>query len=162
MRIGELSKATGVDIETIRYYEKTGLLPEPARSANGYRVYDQACLERLAFVRHCRALDIPLAEIARLLQFLARPEADCREIDRLIETQLARVQARLQSLHSLERQLLALRGQCDANQPARECGILQELVAAAQDEACVCHGANRPDKPAPPPQQRVNRPGPGA
>ncbi len=63
MRIKALSEATGVEIETIRFYEKQGLLPTPAREANGYREYAPAHLERLAFVRHCRALDIPLAEI---------------------------------------------------------------------------------------------------
>lgn len=57
MRIGELGRATGVDIETIRYYEKAGLLPNPARSESGYRSYGPAHLERLAFIRHCRALE---------------------------------------------------------------------------------------------------------
>ena len=70
MRIGELSKATGVDIETIRFYEKSGLLPPPSRSANGYRDYAQPHLERLAFIRHCRALDMPLADVGLLLQSL--------------------------------------------------------------------------------------------
>ena len=139
MRIGELSQATGVDVETIRYYEKTGLLPEPARGGNGYRSYGSAHLERLSFVRHCRALDIPLADIKRLLEFVAHPEADCGDINRLIDTQLARVQARLQSMQVLERQLRALRGQCDAHHTVRECGILHELVAAAHGEACACH-----------------------
>ena len=70
MKIGELSQATGVDVETIRYYEKSGLLPAPARQANGYREYGTSHLERLAFVRHCRALDLPLAEVQRLLAFV--------------------------------------------------------------------------------------------
>lgn len=139
MRIGELSKASGVDVETIRYYEKKGLLAEPARSANGYRAYDAVYLERLAFIRHCRALDIPLADIRRLLAFVEQPTDDCGEIDRLIDMQLARVQARLRSMKVLEQQLLALRGQCDASHPTRECGILHELVAAAHSETCVCH-----------------------
>lgn len=139
MRIGELSQATGVDVETIRYYEKKGLLPEPVRSANGYRAYDSPHLERLAFIRHCRALDIPLADIMRLLEFVVHPEANCGDIDRLIDMQLARVQARLQSIQVLEQQLLALRGQCKAHHTASECGILHELVAAAHGEACACH-----------------------
>src|SRR5574337_680669 len=77
MRIAELGRATGVDIETIRYYEKAGLLPTPARTANGYRDYGPTHLERLAFVRHCRALDMPLAEVKRLLDFIAHPASDC-------------------------------------------------------------------------------------
>ncbi|HEY1181327.1 MAG TPA: MerR family transcriptional regulator, partial [Rhodocyclaceae bacterium] len=77
MRIGELGQAAGVDVETIRFYEKSGLLPSPARNTSGYRIYNQSHLERLAFIRHARSLDIPLAEIKRLLDFVARPDADC-------------------------------------------------------------------------------------
>lgn len=139
MRIGELSKATGVDIETIRYYEKAQLLSAPARSDNGYRSYNQSHLERLAFIRHCRALDIPLAAVQRLLSFIDSPQSDCGEIDHLIDAQLARVRARLASMNALERQLVALRGQCTGPHNASECGILHDLVAAAHGEACVCH-----------------------
>ena len=105
MKIGELSQATGVDVETIRYYEKSGLLPAPARLANGYREYGASHLERLAFVRHCRALDLPLAEVQRLLDFVDQPGGDCGDINQLIDGQLARVRARLTSLQALERQL---------------------------------------------------------
>ena len=139
MRIGELSKATGVDVETIRYYEKAQLLSPPTRTDNGYRAYTQAHLERLAFVRHCRALDIPLAEILRLLSFLDSPQSDCRAIDLLIDTQLAKVRARLASMKALELQLMALREQCSAPHSSAECGILHDLVTAAHGEACVCH-----------------------
>jgi Cd(II)/Pb(II)-responsive transcriptional regulator len=141
LKIGQLSEATGVDVETIRYYEKSGLLPAPARLANGYRAYGQAHLERLAFVRHCRALDIPLADIKRLLSFVGEPSEDCGDIDELIGNQLVRVRARLKSLRALERQLVALRAQCGADHDHHPCGILQELVAAAHGEACACHGA---------------------
>lgn len=141
MKIGELSQATGVDVETIRYYEKSGLLPAPARQANGYRAYGHAHLERLAFVRHCRALDIPLAEVRRLLDFVDQPGGDCGDIDQLIDGQLARVQARLASLQALERQLIALRARCDSRHAVHACGILQELVSAAHGEACVCHAS---------------------
>ena len=139
MRIGELGQATGVDVETIRYYEKAGLLPAPARHTNGYRAYAPLHVERLAFIRHCRALDISLADIQRLLAFVAHPESDCRNIDQLIDAQLARVQARLQSMQALERQLTSLRGRCGKSHLAGDCGILHELVAAAHHEACVCH-----------------------
>lgn len=138
MKIGELARATRVDVETIRYYEKVGLLPEPARADNGYRTYGSAHLERLAFIRHCRALDIPLVEIGRLLAFVDDPRSDCGEIDRLIDTQLARVQTRLAGLHVLEKRLIALRSQCNAPHRAADCGILQELEAGAHGEACAC------------------------
>lgn len=129
MRIGELAQSSGVEVETIRYYEKTGLLPRPPRRANGYRDYDERHAERLAFVRHCRALDIPLADVRRLLDFDAHPEADCGDINRLIDEQLGRVRERLKSMQSLERQLVALRGQCMVSRTAGECGILHELLA---------------------------------
>jgi Cd(II)/Pb(II)-responsive transcriptional regulator len=139
MRIGELAHTTGVDVETIRYYEKAGILPPPARAPNGYRLYGRPQLERLAFIRHCRALDMPLAEIKGLLDFVTHPEADCGDINRLIDDQLARVRARLKSLRALEKQLAALRARCEAGHVAAECGILHELVAAAHGEACACH-----------------------
>jgi DNA-binding transcriptional MerR regulator len=82
MRIKELGQATGVEVETIRFYEKQGLLPAPARSDNGYRSYTTAHLERLAFVRHCRALDMPLADVQRLLDLSDAPSGDCADVDR--------------------------------------------------------------------------------
>ncbi len=142
MRIGELSKATGVDIETIRFYEKSGLLAGPARSANGYRDYGRQHLERLAFVRHCRALDMPLAEVASLLRGLdSQDPAQLAEVDALVAGQLARVRARLASMQALEKQLLALQARCDARHEQHACGVLEELLAAAQGEACACHDA---------------------
>lgn len=140
MRISELGQATGVDIETVRYYEKIGLLPAPERQANGYRAYGHTHLERLAFIRHCRALDMGLSEVKQLLDFVENPDADCGDVNRLIDEQRARVRARLKSLRALERQLTVLRSRCQAGHTAGDCGILQELVAAAHGEACVCHG----------------------
>lgn len=139
MKISDLARATGVEVETIRYYEKAGLLPAPAREANGYRRYGDAHLQRLAFVRHCRALDMPLADVKRLLDFVAGARDDSGDIDALIDAQLQRVRARLKSLRALERQLAGLRASCDADHASHDCGILQELVAAAHGEACVCH-----------------------
>jgi Cd(II)/Pb(II)-responsive transcriptional regulator len=138
-RIGELARATGIEVETIRYYEKTGLLPPPARQANGYRAYAAAHLEQLAFIRHCRALDMSLADIRRLLDFLQRPQADCDDINLLVDAQLLRVRARLASMQALERQLIELRGRCAQPHQVADCGILHELVAAAHGEACACH-----------------------
>src|SRR5260221_14449850 len=79
MKIGELSHATGVDTDTIRFYERTGVLPPPARQTNGYRVYGTEHIDGLSFVRHCRALDIPLADVRRLLNFTSRPDERSEE-----------------------------------------------------------------------------------
>ncbi|MGN6828736.1 Cd(II)/Pb(II)-responsive transcriptional regulator [Paucibacter sp. M5-1] len=144
MRIGALSQATGVDIETIRFYEKSGLLPGPARSANGYRDYAQPHLERLAFIRHCRALDMSLADVTLLLASVhSQDPAQLASVDGLVEAQLAKVRARLASMQALEKQLVALKARCDADHDAHGCGILEELVAAAHGEACACHGQGK-------------------
>ena len=139
MRIGELAESTGVDVETVRYYEKSGLLPPTAREANGYRTYGKTHLERLAFIRHCRALDMPLVDITRLLNFVDRPASDCGDINVLVDEQIGRVRARLRSMRALEKQLTALRHLCCEPHATQECGILQELVSAARGESCACH-----------------------
>lgn len=139
MRIGELGQAVGVDIETIRYYEKIGLLSSATRSQNSYRIYTQDHLKQLSFIRHCRALDISLADIKSLLDFVSNPNQQCDGIDQLIDEQLTRVRARLYAMQVLEQQLSVLRTRCSSHHSASECGILQELVAAAHGEACACH-----------------------
>lgn len=139
MQIKELARATGVDVETVRYYEKQGLLSEPARRENGYRDYDASHLERLAFIRHCRALDMPLADVARLLSFLDDPVRNCADVDVLVAEQLARTRARLKSMRALEKQLLQLQARCASKHEGESCAILGDLVAAAHGEACACH-----------------------
>jgi len=141
MRIGEIATATGVDVETVRYYEKKGVLPAPERRDNGYRSYGPKHLERLSFIRHCRSLDMTLADIRRLLELLDRPASECGDVDELVDLQLKRVQARIASLQALERQLGGLRARCKSRRTAAKCGILAELVHAANGEACVCHGS---------------------
>lgn len=146
MRIKELAGTTGVPVETIRYYEKAGLLPEPPRQYNGYRQYGSTHRERLAFIRHCRELGMPLADVQRLLDYAEHPADDCADIDRLIDEQIARVHERVLGLQQLERQLGVLRAQCEATHEGHaggECGILNELLSAAQDEGCACHGPQR-------------------
>lgn len=138
MQIKELARATGVDVETIRYYEKQGLLPKPGRRDNGYRDYEAAHLERLSFIRHCRALDMPLAVVSRLLGFLDAPDNHCGDVDLVVDEQLARVRARLKSMRALEMQLLQLRARCSGAHSGH-CGILTELVSAAHGESCACH-----------------------
>jgi Cd(II)/Pb(II)-responsive transcriptional regulator len=139
MQIKQLASATGVDIETIRFYEKQGLLPEPARKENGYRDYDTTHLERLSFIRHCRALEMPLSQVAVLLGFVDQPGVGCGDVNLLVDQQLAKVRARLESMQALEKQLLQLRARCIDGRGTHACGILTELVAAAQGEACACH-----------------------
>ena len=139
MRIGELAAKAGVDVQTVRYYEREGLIQAPSRTSSGYRAYGPAHLERLNFVRHCRSLEMPLAEIKRLTALSTDRGVSCKQVDALVQTHLDRVRAKLGALQTLEKQLSALRAQCDAGHRVADCGILEEMIHAAQGEACACH-----------------------
>ena len=128
MKIGELASQAGCLVETVRYYEREGLLPAAVRDeANNYRRYEHSHLERLTFIRRCRALDMTHDEIRALLQARAEPDASCESINELIDAHLEHVQARVAELKALEAQLTALRRQCHAARATRDCGILREL-----------------------------------
>src|SRR5471030_104527 len=101
MKIGELAAATGTPIETIRFYERDGLLPQPERSEGNFRLYDETHLSRLTFVRHCRALDMNLDEIRVLLKFRDGAEGDCGEVNALLDAHIGHVQERIRELRSL-------------------------------------------------------------
>jgi Cd(II)/Pb(II)-responsive transcriptional regulator len=142
MRIGELAHKAGVDVQTVRYYEREGLLEAPSRTGSGYRAYGPEHLERLNFVRHCRSLDMPLAEVKRLLELSGEKGISCDEVNALVRAHLARVQAKRKSLEELERKLAALNAQCESGHRVADCGILEELIHAAHGEACACHPAH--------------------
>ncbi|WP_317203189.1 Cd(II)/Pb(II)-responsive transcriptional regulator [Janthinobacterium sp.] len=139
MKIGELAKRTGCDVETIRYYEKSGLLEEPPRSAAGYREYKDGHQERLQFIRHCRSLQIGLADIRLLLELKSNPAAGCDGVNDLLDHHIERIKGQMESLRLLQEQLLALRHQCATPQSIQECAIMQNLSEAAGDQDCVCH-----------------------
>ena len=143
MRIGELARQSHCDVETVRFYEREGLLDAPAREANGYRRYTDAHLVQLNFIRHCRSLGIGLPEVRVLRRFQASPELGCEEINQLIDRQIGRIHQQVETLRLLERQLHALRDTCHARQKASECGIMRTLEQAAEGEGCACHPAER-------------------
>lgn len=139
MKIGDLALQAGCDAQTIRYYEREGLLPSPQRAPSGYRRYARGHLERLNFIRHCRSLDLPLAQVRQLLELAAQPGRACAEADALLDRHIAQVRRRLQELQALERQLVALRRQCDGD-TAHGCAILQAFAHGPAEQACACHG----------------------
>ena len=130
MTIGELARATGCGIETIRYYEHEGLLPKPARTSGNFRRYGQEHAELLSFIRHCRSLDMALNEIKMLLRFRSAPDENCREVNALLDAHIGHVEKRIAELQSLEGQLRALRDRCNSGRSAEDCGILQGLGGA--------------------------------
>ena len=127
LKIGELAKRSGCPVETIRYYERIGLLMPPQRETNNYRAYSGRHAERLQFIRHCRALGISLDEIRVLLDVRDRPEQECTDVNELLDRHIRHVTGRIAELAALETQLRQLRGCCVATQAASGCGILHAL-----------------------------------
>lgn len=142
MRIGELAQRSNCDVETVRFYEREGLLDLPAREANGYRRYSDTHLVQIKFVRHCRSLGMGLRDVRRLRSFQANPELACDEINQLIDGQIDLIHQQIDSLRLLEQQLHTLRETCHANQKASQCGIMRNLARAAEGEDCSCHPAD--------------------
>lgn len=131
MRIGELGKKAECLVQTVRFYESEGLLPEPARSEGNFRLYDEVHLQRLLFIRRCRAKDMTLDEIRQLLNLRDRPELGCGEVNALVDAHIAQVRTKMKELRALERELMDLRRSCDSARTSRECGILNSLAEPA-------------------------------
>ena len=117
IRIGELSQRTGCNIETIRYYERVGLLPAPMRSAGRYRLYDTGDVGRLVFVRRARELGFTLNEVRALLALSTRDgEAACPEVRELAAAHLGEMRAKIADLRAMERVLADAVRCCDAGE----------------------------------------------
>ena len=125
--IGTLARDTECPPETIRYYEREGLLPPASRTAGNYRLYGAAHLERLVFIRNCRSLDMTLDEIKQLLQFRDVPQSECGAAHALIDEHIAHIAERIEELEQLQRQLQTLRRQCQPAGDAKKCAILDRL-----------------------------------
>ena len=161
MRIGDLATTTGTAVETIRFYEREGLIPAARRADNNYRVYSAAHAERLAFIRHCRCLDMTLDEIRVLLHFKDAPDEKCGAVDALLQEHIRHVVSRIRELQALESELRSLQQQCSPGHLAGECGILGGLANAA-----LQHNHMQPSEAHPPgahrdigaaPRQRTNK-----
>lgn len=130
LKIGELAKRSGCLVETIRFYEKQGLLPQTIRSEGNFRLYGEMHTERLQFILHCRSLDMSLDEIRDLLQFRDAPEDNCIEVNALLDKHIEHVALRIKELKALETQLHSLRQLCQTTQARKDCRILQSLAQA--------------------------------
>jgi len=125
--IGALARGTDCPPETIRFYEREGLLPPAARTAGNYRLYGTPHVERLVFIRNCRSLDMTLDEIKQLLRFRDVPQSECSAAHALIDEHIVHIGERIAELEQLQRQLLALRRQCQPIGDAKKCAILDRL-----------------------------------
>jgi len=125
LRIGEAARQTGLSAASIRYYEREGLLAQLLRSESSYRLYGEADLHRLRFIRLCRAMDMSLDEVRTLLGLDLKDKVDCQSARQTLDAHLAHVRKRLTELRALERDLRALRDRCDGS--GEQCHIIEAL-----------------------------------
>ena len=126
LTIGTLARRTGTKVQTIRYYEQIGLMPEPGRTAGGQRRYGVAELDRLAFIRHARQLGFTLEAIRELLDLSDNPEKSCDEADQIARRQLRQVELRMARLEALRTELERMVHECSGGNTA-DCRVLEVL-----------------------------------
>lgn len=126
MKINELSKQSGIHLETIRYYEKMGLMPEPKRLANGYRDYDEASLKQLKFIKTCRSLDFSLGEI-KFFNALKTQQSQHCEVDSMLAKHLVSVEEKIAELTEIKHFLQSLITEDDHQ--AADCKAMAQLKA---------------------------------
>ncbi|GAB5378826.1 MAG: Cd(II)/Pb(II)-responsive transcriptional regulator [Aliiglaciecola sp.] len=134
MKIGALAQKTGLSIQTIRFYERRGLLPRPERTQSNYRIYCASALKQLLFIKQCRSLDMSIAEIDQLLVTKAKPENSCSSVNETIERHIEDVNNRIDELTALQHSLLSIKSACADNVKVKDCGVLNELENVANSE----------------------------
>jgi len=145
LRIGEVAARSGCSPETIRHYEKLGLLAPPRRAPNGYREYGPDAVKRLGFIRNGRALGLDLDTIRELLELADQPDADCSAADRIAQRHLQLVEERIDALSRLADELRSVVAQCQGGRVA-DCGIIETLFPegdAGRSDGAVEAGAQR-------------------
>jgi len=126
LTIGTLARRTGSKVQTIRYYEQIGLMPEPGRTEGGQRRYDDAGLDRLSFIRHARQLGFPLDAIRELLDMSDHPDRACHEANLIARRQLKQVEQRIARLEALRTELTRMVHECSGGKSA-ECRVFEVL-----------------------------------
>ncbi|WP_324740195.1 helix-turn-helix domain-containing protein [Tsuneonella sp. CC-YZS046] len=127
--IGELGKATGTKVETVRYYERIGLIPKPPRTDGNYRSYGRPELERLSFIRRARGLGFSLDQVRALLDLSDDRDRDCAMVDMVARQHLNEVERKIADLTALQRELAALLQSCSGGSVA-DCRIIEALGPA--------------------------------
>ena len=130
--IGRLAKRAQVNIETIRFYERKGLLPEPERRASGYRQYNDNAVGRLVFIRHGKELGFSLAEISDLLTLRVDPHTTCADVKLRTDAKISSVREKIRSLQKIEKALVNLSAACRGLGPTSECPILEALETVGE------------------------------
>lgn len=127
LRTGELAKRAGVNVESLRFYEREGLLPEPPRRPSGYRRYPADAVARVRFIKRAQELGFSLAEIRELLAIGTDPEGTCGEVKEHMQSKITAVQRKIVDLQRIEQALHDLTERCPGNTTSDRCPILQSL-----------------------------------
>ena len=125
--IGDLAKATGTKVVTVRYYEQIGLLPVPSRTAGNYRIYSNEHRRRLRFIRRCRGLGFALDQIRDLLRLSSRRDEECAEVDRITAQHLIEIEQKIADLKRLAKELRRLNNCCQGKGIIADCRIIEAL-----------------------------------
>ncbi len=129
LTIGRLARAVGVNLETVRYYERRGLLPKPPRTRSGYRLFPTEAKRRLLFIRRAQELGFSLGEIRELLSLRVAPTAKSADVRRRAQAKITDIEAKIRSLQSMKKALRELTKACSGCGPVRDCPILESLDA---------------------------------
>lgn len=127
LRIGDVAERAGVNLQTIRYYEREGLLPEPPRLASGYRVFPESAVRRVRFIKRAQELGFSLAEISELLAIQLDPTKECSDVQRLARSKVLDIEEKIRTLKSMRRVLTSLAEACPGCGPSSECPILESI-----------------------------------
>jgi MerR family transcriptional regulator, copper efflux regulator len=127
LTIGELAEQAKVQVETLRYYERRGLLERPPRSASNYRLYPEDAVRRVGFIKRAQALGFSLTDIKEVLSLRTAPEAECGEIRRHAEAKIKDIDEKIHSLMAMKSALSKLVAECSGEGPLTECPILESL-----------------------------------
>ncbi len=127
LRIGQLAHAADIHLETIRFYEREGVMPVPSRLPSGHRTFDQSALRRLRFIKRAQELGFSLAEIRDLLALQAQPDRDCTDVCEKARQKLVTVEDKIKDLVRIRRVLRHLTECCSGGRSIRACGILEAI-----------------------------------
>lgn len=129
MQIGELAERADVNVQTVRYYERRGLLPEPERKPSGYRMYGEEDVVRLRFILRAKALGFTLTEIEELLELRVDPRRTAEDVRRHAEEKIADVEEKIRDLRGIRGALRRLVESCDAHGSTDECALMHAIGA---------------------------------
>ena len=134
MTVGQLAGEAGVNVETVRFYERRGLMPKPPRRPSGYREYPQDAVRRIRFIQRAKELGFSLREIGDLLRLRVDPRRSCADVKRQAEAKLADIDAKARALRQMKAALEKLAAQCSGRGPTSQCPLLDALEAVEGKE----------------------------